>query len=361
MNQPADPMHEAFANAQLPDVAVVERAPGAMDVAAWDVFAQSCDSSFLGSWRVVRANRLLSRVRVFEFFAGVADRAQVKIAQCAVALGRERVRFIDRLHLLPEFEPLWDGCLQRVVERCGPATYEYGSGWNREDRRPPSLAAPGLMAGQADGRPFRIDRVDFSRWGSFAAYHRDVSENIRRDYKKAVALGARVETRAGLAAVPHIPLLVRLRRVVMQRNGEPFALLPDLGTHVLKLLCIGDMAFISTAWAQGRCQAAFFGVRFGGDVYYLAGGTEAGGSGCGSFLFLTLIEQGFANGPNWKLYLGQQWGLVDPATYTYGNHLYRRKLRATSVPGTAFRVQVADLRAPCPAGDRVAARRGLTT
>jgi hypothetical protein len=354
-------MPEAFANAQSPDLATIERAPGAVDGVAWDVFAQSCDSSFLGSWRVVRANRLLSRVRVFEFFAGAADRVKFKIGQCAVALGRGRVRFIDRLHLLPEYEPLWDDCLQRVIERCGPAIYEYGSGWNREDRRPPSLAVPGLTTRRTDGRSFRIDRVDFGRWSSFGAYQRDVSENIRRDYRKAAALGAHVETRVGLAAVPHVPLLVRLRRMVMQRNREPFALFPDLGTHILKLLCIGDMAFISTAWIDGRCQAAFFGVRFGGDVYYLAGGTEAGGSGCGSFLFLTLIEQGFINGPNWKLYLGQQLGLVDPATYTSGNHLYRRKLRATSIEGTAFHVDVAAVGAPSPAGDRVRAGDRLTS
>jgi hypothetical protein len=352
-------MLEACAGAQSPDLEMVERPLAAVDGVAWDVFAQSCDSSFLGAWRVVRANRLLSRVRVFEFFAGAAGRAPCKVAQCAVALGRGRVRFVDRLHLLPEYESLWDACLQRVVERCGPARYEYGSGWNREDRRSPAVAPPGLTARQAEGRPFRIDRVDFSRWGCFAAYYRDVSENIRRDYKKAAALGARIETRSGLAAVADVPVLVGLRRIVMQRNAEPFSYVPDLGTHVLKLLCIGDMAFISTAWVADRCHAAFFGVQFGGDVYYLAGGTEAGGSGCGSFLFLTLIERGFASGPNWKLYLGQQRGLVDPSTYTYGNHLYRRKLRATSVAGTEFSVDVADARAPSPtdapvpAGDRL--------
>jgi hypothetical protein len=336
---------------------MVERDLGSVDGVAWDVFVQSCDASFLGSWRVVRANRVLNSVRVFEFFAG--QPGPQKVGQCAVAIGRGRVRFIDRLHLLPEYSSLWEGCLRAVVEQCGPALYEYGSGWNRENHGPTSLEVPGFETRLSEGRFFHIDFVDFSRWGSFAAYRQDVSENIRRDYKKAVAAGARLETYRGLAAVPQVPLLVRLRRVVMERNDEPFSLLPDLGRHALKLLCIGDIAFISTAWVDRRCQAAFFGVRFGGDMYYLAGGTEAQSTGCGSFLFLTLIEQGFESGPNWKLYLGQQRA-VDP-TYTRGNHLYRRKLRATSVTGTAFCFEVAELPARSAAGGRVPAESGLTS
>jgi hypothetical protein len=31
---------------------------------------------------------------------------------------------------------------------------------------------------------------------------------------------------------------------------------------------------------------------------------------------------------------------VDPATYKRGNQLYRRKLRATAVPGAAFHIEV---------------------
>ena len=41
---------------------------------------------------------------------------------------------------------------------------------------------------------------------------------------------------------------------------------------VLKILSIGKGAFIATVRADGRRPAAFFGVRFGDDVYYLAGG-----------------------------------------------------------------------------------------
>ena len=48
-----------------------------------------CGGSFLGTWRVVRANRFLSRVRVFEFFAHENGSAHQKIGQCAVAVASD--------------------------------------------------------------------------------------------------------------------------------------------------------------------------------------------------------------------------------------------------------------------------------
>ena len=64
-------------------------------------------------------------------------------------------------------------------------------------------------------------------------------------------------------------------------------------------------------------------------------------NGYGSYLFLTLIDEWFRAHPTGRLYLGRQVACVDPATYKRGNHLYRRKLRATTGPGTAFQVRVA--------------------
>ena len=196
------------------------------------------------------------------------------------------------------------------------------------------------MSRALPGQPFLIDRVDFNRWSSFADDCADVSENIRRDYRKAAAVSAVVETRQGLAALRDVVKLVRLRSQVMRRNRQPFSFAMDVARHVLKILSIGKGAFIATVRADGRRPAAFFGVRFGDDVYYLAGGTEKTVNGYGSYLFLTLIEEWFRAHPL-ELYLGRQVACVAPATYKRGNHLYRRKLRATTGPGTAFQVRVA--------------------
>ena len=325
-----------------------ERAGATIDPDAWDRFVGASGGSFLGCWRVVRAHRLRSRVRLFEFVAGGPHGPALKVGQCAVAVTRDRVRFLDRLHLAPAHEHLWTRCWQLLVERCGAVTYEYGSGWNHEAPRPLGLAGA-VVAGE----PFQIDRVDFSAWSDFAAYRRAVSENIRRDYRKAAAASASVVTRYGLDALRDLAGLTRLRRRMMRKNQEPFVDVADYTRHALKLACLGPNGFIATARAGHRRRAAFFGARLGRNVYHLSGGTEE--HGFGSYLFLTLLERWFAEHPDGNLYLGMYPGAWDPQTYTHGNLLYRRKLRATAVPGVRFALTMAGAR---PAPD--AAQPGAT-
>ncbi len=90
----------------------------------------------------------------------------------------------------------------------------------------------------------------------------------------------------------------------MRRNDERFSSVVDAPMHALKLMCLGDDAFISLVEANGRAQAAFFGVRFGSAFYYVSGGTADKCEGFGSYLFLTPIEGWFAEQPRGKLYLG---------------------------------------------------------
>jgi hypothetical protein len=321
------------------DVKMLERPPQSVDAAEWDTFVRRCDGSFLGAWNLIRTHRFLNRIRVFEFFVA-ENGGDRKIGQCAVAIAGRRVRFMDRLHLLHAWADHWDRCVQLLVEQCGAGVYEYGSLWNAENRRLPDGPLGRLTSQTLPGKPFLVDRVDFARWAGFEQYRAGVSENIRRDYRKAVAANAVVETREGWDALRDVLTLVRLRGEVMRRNREPFSFTGDLARHVLKILCMGRGAFISTVRAEGKRPAAFFGVRFGGDVYYLAGGTEKTANGYGSYLFLTLIEEWFAAHPNGRLFLGPQLACVDPMTYKGGAQLYRRKLRATAGPGTAFQARV---------------------
>lgn len=314
-----------------------ERAAGAVDADAWDAAAIASGGSFLGSWRVIRAERVRSTVRVFGVVSTVAG-TPVTIGQCAVAIAGRRIRFLDRLHLLPTHSHAWSAALQHIVARLGPGTYTYGSPWNHERR---SLAADrALPPGRIDDGALRLDCVHFGAWADFAAYRRAVSENLRRDYKKAAASSPIVTTRRGIDACRDVPALVALRKQVMRRNAEPFSSVVDGPKHALKLMCLGDDAFISTVEAGGRARAAFFGVRFGDRIYYVAGGTEDKCEGFGSYLFLTLIERWFTEHPRGTLYLGVTEPGFVPETYTRGNLLYRRKLRATSVAGTSFSLHV---------------------
>jgi hypothetical protein len=315
-------------------VALHERALHTIDPIAWDRFVVAGGGSFLGSWKVIRTESLLRTVRVFDLFSSAAP--TTKIGQCAVAVSRRRARFLDKLHLLPEHADLWAHGVRQAIARCGTATYAYGSPWNHE-RRCLSGAAGLWPAGALVDASLRLDCVDFSAWPDFATYRRDVSENIRRDYKKAAGAQPTVVTRRGVAAYRDVPGLVGLRRQVMRRNSEPFSSLLDTPKHALKLLCLRDDAFISTVEAHGERQAAFFGVRFGDAIYYLSGGTRDRSEGFGSYLFLTLIEAWFGQMPQGRLYLGEtEPGYDRPEDYERGNLLYRRKLRARSIPGTAF-------------------------
>jgi hypothetical protein len=316
-----------------------ERAIDEIDPPAWDRFVVASRGSFLGSWRVIRAEGLLAPLRVFELYAA-GPSPRLKIGQCALAITHGGARFLDRLQLLPLHDGLWLPALQRVLERCGAARYTYGSPWNAEPRCLDALraAVPGARVTDA---ATGIDAVSFPAWRDFAAYRRAVSENIRRDYKKAAAAAPTVVVRRGIAACRDIAGLVGLRRQVMRRNQEPFSVVIDAPLHALKLLCMGDDAFIATVRAGGRPEAAFFGVEFGERVYYVSGGTRDRSDGFGSYLFLTLLERWFAESPRGALYLGvTEPGLV-PETYTLGNLLYRRKLRAASIPATAFTLDLA--------------------
>jgi hypothetical protein len=320
-------------------VVLLERALDEIDPAAWDRFARACDASFLGSWRVVRAEGLRSPLRIVELFAA-GPSPHLKIGQCAIAAAHDRARFLDRLHLLPAHADLWAASLRQIVERCAAQAYLYGSPWNHE-RRCLDCLRRALPHGRVVDVSAGIDAVEFPAWDGFAAYRRCVSENIRRDYKKALTAAPVLAVRRGVAACRDVGGLVALRRQVMRRNQERFSSLMDAPLHALKLACVGDKGFIATVRANGRPEAAFFGVEFGDRVYYISGGTRDRSEGFGSYLFLTLIERWFAEHPRGALYLGVTEPGFAPETYAGGNLLYRRKLRARSVPGTAFTIDIA--------------------
>ena len=136
-----------------------------------------------------------------------------------------------------------------------------------------AAASTALPRGRVTDRGLRLDCIDFATWPGFAAYRRSVSENLRRDYKKAAAASPNLTTRRGMDAWRDVPAIVGLRRQVMRRNHEPFSSVLDAPMHALKLMCLGEGAFISVVEANGCAQAAFFGVRFGGAFYYVGGGT----------------------------------------------------------------------------------------
>jgi len=309
----------------------------------WDNFVLASEGSFLGSWRVVNARRLLGPVRIFEFFADDESPSPTKVGQCAITAVRGKVTFLDRIHLRPGQRHLWERCFKLVVRRFGAATYLYGSSWNNEARIELG-ATQGFVAEPGPNAQFHIDLIDFRDWVTFPAYRRAVSENIRRDWKKAKQTSAVVETRCGLAALRDLRVLVALRTEVMRKNRQPSSPLVDYVRHAAKLAILGRNGFITMVRMSGRCYSVFFGTRFGSNLYYISGGTTNNGHGLGSYLLLTLIENWFATHSTGKFFVGFAVGAAtearDLSGYNSGALLYRRKLRVSSVSGVEFQLTV---------------------
>jgi hypothetical protein len=301
----------------------------------WDNFVQASEGSFLGSWTVVNARRLVGHVQLFEFFADYGLTAPLKVGQCAVMVAGRKVNFLDRIHLKSAQRHLWYQCFKLVIERFGGKAYHYGSRWNYEDLSEidniPEFVRKPILDGQ-----FYVDLIDFHDWTNFRAYSRAVSENIRRDYRKAARSSASVETRSGFAAFRDLFALITLRGEMMRKNKEPFSYFGDYVLHAAKLALFGRNGIITTVRINRRCYSAFFGIQFGSSVYYISGGTRKNAHGCGSRLFLTLIERMFANHPAGKLFMGSR----PKNDQSGGSALYKRKLRIRSVNGVEFQVEM---------------------
>jgi hypothetical protein len=301
----------------------------------WDDFVLSTGGSFLGAWKIVRARRLAGRVRLFEFFAENGSSRPPKIAQVALLTRRSNVVFLDRIHLSPANRNLRALCFQKIVQRFGAGTYRYGSQWNCEEpfEWP---AIPGFAIEPVRNKRFQINLVDLKDWGDFHSYFRNVSENIRRDYKKGRSASAEIRTGSFIGAFRDLFALSALRGYALRKDNKSAFFLEDCAVHALKLLVLGKDGIISTVRSKGKCYSAFFGTQFGDSLFYNAGGTLKNSQGLGSLLFVSLIEKWFAEHPNGRIFLGKTHDNGKPTEQVDGDLLYRRKLRACSVSGFEF-------------------------
>jgi hypothetical protein len=316
---------------------VTERSYSSYQKNEWDNFARGSTGSFLGSWRVINARRLFGAVRLFDFILFDGPSAYHKVGQCALLVDARSVIFLDRIHLIAAKRDLRDQCLALVAQQLGGRSYKYGSHWNEEECSPnPEVC--GFVTGAFIDHPFQIDVIDFSEWADFNAYRRAVSENIRRDYRKARNAATRVRTRFGLAAARDLVALVAMRACMMQKNRECFSRIFDFFLHAAKLAILGKDGFITTARINGRCYSAFFGAKFGHNIYYISGGTRQNRLGAGSYLVLTLVESWFSENPTGKILMGDTASPIDANAYNFGSRLYRRKLRTRPVNGVRFQL-----------------------
>lgn len=301
----------------------------------WDDFAAASGESFLGAWGVLKARRFLGRVKLFDFVLADPAGSSQKVGQCAVIVRAREVAFLDKIQLLPGQRHLNRQCFDLVAEHFGDVAYKYGSRWNDEEE----FDLEGLQRFEVDRSIFHIDLIQFRQWPNFAAFRRAVSENIRRDYKKAREANAVARTEYGIAGLRELFAFVAMRRHMARRNNLSFSRVRDYFNHAGRLFVLGKKAFITTVRIEGKCYAAFFGAEVGSRLYYLSGGTRTNQLGAGSYMFLNLIEDWFSKHPDGEFLMGDCPKPLAKLTHDNGNLLYRRKLRVNSVNGVAFRLR----------------------
>jgi Acetyltransferase (GNAT) domain len=301
----------------------------------WDDFAAETGESFLGTWNVISARRLSGEVRLFDFILVDGIGTRKKIGQCAVHISRGTATFLDKIQLLPEQRHLNRESFDLVRDPLGDMTFKYGSRWNDEDE----FNLEDLSQFDVEASTFHVDLIDLRDWPNYAAYRRSVSENIRRDYKKAKEAGAVLRTAYGYDALRDIGALVSMRRHMLRRHHLSLSRIVDFFSHIGRLFVLGKNAFVTTVRVKGKVYAAFFGVEVGDRLYYISGGTRANHLGAGSFLFLTLIENWFTKHPNGEFLMGDCPEPYYRPEHDVGIVLYRMKLRVKSLNGVEFRLK----------------------
>ena len=352
-----------FAVWRGPTLVVEPVNPSAFTAEQWDRFAIACGASMRSAHAHLRwlQVRLLTkgRVRTFGIYNQV-DGDRRLIGHATVLFGRRGRRFYNGLNILPEFSALWTQAMEALLARIGPGDFEYGWSLSLEPSRDAEL---GAIAGIRDLQARRVDihAVDFSQWPSWEAYHRDISENNRRNARKVEQSSSdlRVTLHSGLAALGAAATLTRMRTDMYRRKGLSFRPLRIFAGYLTSILLAPPQILMARVVADGRVLAAYNGVEFGGNHYYLDGASSSHMPTGGSYLLMAMLRRAYERNPTGKFIMGY---IVYPMTREMPEGLLRsrRAVRATdwhSSITTFSWAHAADQRRAEAAPDRMLADR----
>jgi hypothetical protein len=265
------------------------------------------------------------------------DGQRTQIGQYTLIVRRDARIFYDGLHLYPEYSGLWTAAMTAVLTEAGPGTYEYGWQWMPE---PPRDAELGTIAGVTltHIRPILVQGVDFANWPDWDAYYRDISENIRRNAKKAEKLHGDLKFSlvTGLAALGKVPALVAMRGDMYRRKQLPFQPVRIFAGYVTNILACPAQAMIGVVTSKGRTLAIQNNVEFANFHYYLDGAAGNETEGGGWFLQLAMLRRAYERSPKGKFLLGYT-DLPVGDQMAEGLLRSRRSLRASDWPSCLLR------------------------
>jgi hypothetical protein len=321
-------------------VSVSEVRLSQFDRQAWDRNAARCGASMRSAFAHLHGLRLkfLFRgvPRLFHVYLE-ADGQRTQIGQYTLIFRRDARIFYDGLNLYPEHRGLWTAAMTAILADAGAGTYEYGWQWVPEPPRDAELQAiPGVTMTHV--RPILVQGVDFANWPDWDAYYRDVSENIRRNAKKAEKLHGDLKFSlvTGLATLAKVPALVAMRGAMYRRKQLAFSPLRIFAGYVTSILACPEQAMISEVTGGGRTLAIQNNVEFADYHYYLDGAAANETDGGGWFLQLAMLRRAYERTPKGKFLLGYTDLPLDDQL-AEGLLRSRRSLRASDWPSCLVR------------------------
>jgi hypothetical protein len=254
-----------------------------------------CDASFRCAKGAIAAwqfdDHIPLRLRCFEIFSGTSGD---KVGQCAVTVGQKLSVFIDGLQLLPEYRALWTPAMAALLDELGSGRYRYGSQWSIEPPREQRLLGLQEIVIEVIQK-ITVQAVDFTRWGSWDEYFRQISANARRNAKRASAQNPTlcVRVRRGISTLIDTADLTRLQHVMASRKNLGKSRWNNIARFIFRTVAMQKYTITALVMVGGHAMAAYSGIEFGQNTYYLTGGSEANSGGAAWHLMLTMIRQAY--------------------------------------------------------------------
>ncbi len=297
----------------------------------WVAFAKRGGGSWrsdLGHIRVARLRHLLNgRLFAFEAFAASGPDREKKIAQCIVSARGSQMTFLDGLQIADGFGAARATILQQILAYLPAGHLTYGWSWSLEDVPLDDFQRiPGTSNHQS--RDIIVHSVNLSNWPCWESYYRSISNNVRRNVKRAEQAETPVEMvhGKGINALRLIPDLVRMRRHTLDRVDLEHPAWRMALSYIANILIMPRKCHIAIARQGTKPLAGLFGYEFGRTFYYWHGGSVDANNGGAWKLLTGMIGHWHQDHPDGQFVMGYFDDTL-PGHRREGLHRQRNSLR----------------------------------
>ena len=335
-------MLEATNRPQLARVSVTKVDLSRLDADDWNDHAMGCQASLRSAYAHLRHIGLRHILRgvpcIYQVMYEAGGKPE-RIGHYTLIRGAKLNKFYDGIILSPEYRHLWAEAMEAALAEAGRGIFDYGWQWFPEPARDAELVTiPGVKL--LSTRPILIQGVDFANWPDWESYYRDISENIRRNAKKAVKLHPDLDiaVSSGLKSLRRVIDLVRMRGTMYRRKGMPFHPIRMFAGYILNFLTCPEQAMIAMAVSSNRILAIQNIVEFGSTHYYLDGAAATDTDGGAWNLQLAMLKRAYDRFPAGRFLLGYT-DLPVADQSAEGLLRSRRSLRASEWPTSLVRFE----------------------